>query len=213
MFSYVIVNKSRKKSPSLNTSAVFCKTFVVHSHVGWLSSGKHCGLGLITWSRNLSTLKKLNYPPLTFGFKLSWVKVLCLFHLAIHPILLPVQTSSLFSLQALHLISSFAAMIITTATWGRCLTRHINMGRKKVFALWIYMVVFLMRTDRFVPAEDVNIKIYYVYDFQIRLDLCHVQCWEMFPFIQGNGVFGVSPDALTSKRLSQRVRKEGSGRD
>lgn len=42
----------------------------------------------------------------------------------------------------LHMTSSFAALIISTATWGRHLTININMGRNRLLAQWTFIVVY-----------------------------------------------------------------------
>lgn len=42
----------------------------------------------------------------------------------------------------LHMTSSFAAVIISTATWGRHLTINVNMGRNRLLAQWTFIVVY-----------------------------------------------------------------------
>lgn len=42
----------------------------------------------------------------------------------------------------LHMTSSFAALIISTATWGRHLTINVNMGRNRLLAQWSFIVVY-----------------------------------------------------------------------
>lgn len=58
------------------------------------------------------------------------VKVWCLFERSIHPDLLPMQTLSLFLLP--YLTSTFAHIIITMATRGRCLTIKVDRGHEKL---------------------------------------------------------------------------------
>lgn len=69
--------------------------------------------------------------------------VMCLFYLTVQADLLAMWTLPLFLL--LLLASSFAAVIMNTATRGHHLTRNINLGHNTLPAQSTYIIVSLLR--------------------------------------------------------------------